>query len=208
MQCARVPQWFYRKSGNDFGMVVVKIVVGILFGGAKTVRTRFAPKLRFPYKLRAVPHNPGLFLYFGLKIEQCQEINSTLSCEGKSKYLSSSVISRLPWIDEDEALTKLETHFFSSVTGSLGFIDQIALPTATFFNSYLQQKKKETKFYHVLTQNSFLKQLKQFGAVCQYCSVQGQGTSCLYVVYFADAACPCGHGELVCIDGLDIGEPI
>lgn len=189
--------------------MVVKIVDDDLFDVVEDVRPWIAQKLQSIYKLGTILHTPGSFLYFGLKIGQFQDFNITLLCEDKLEYISPSTISRMRRKDENKMLTKLETHSFSSLTGSIKLIGSNCIANSNFFQRlFSAEKKSGGKVQRMIKQYSISKQFKEFGAICQFCSVRGQCIYSIYVVYFAATACPCERGDLGYTGGLFIDEPV
>lgn len=183
IQCAHVTHLFHKKFGSDLDLLVLKNAVNILFGGAENVKIWFVQILLFTYKLGTVSCTAGSFLCFSIKIERRQEYNITVSNEDKLKYPSLLVISKMRQKEKDKALANVDVHFSRSVTGSFGLTVQTVSPTATFFDSYLQQKKSWAKIQHKIKQNASFKQLEQFQAACRYCRVQSQDIHNIYTMH-------------------------
>lgn len=73
-----ISQRFYLKPDDALVMVMGKIVDDILIGKRLNEQTWFLQKLQHVYKIGTLSHSPGSFLYFGLKIVQCEEFYITL----------------------------------------------------------------------------------------------------------------------------------
>lgn len=89
---------------------------------------------------------------------------------------------------DDKLFSKIELRAFNSIIGSIGFIGQTTSPIKTYFNSYMQQKRRGTKIHHLMKQNVLISQLKQVGTTCCYHDATYSGNFELYTLYFADAA--------------------
>lgn len=78
-QCSHIPQLFYLKSHDTLVMVFVKIGDDNFTSERQNVQTWFEQNLERVRKAGVLPHTPGSFFYFELRISQCEDFKSFTS---------------------------------------------------------------------------------------------------------------------------------
>lgn len=93
-----------------------------------------------------------------------------LSCESKLHVLSAHSTYRYEGKGQYKVLFWMILLSFNSIMGSIGLIGQTTSPSGTYFNSYLQKKKKRItmKLQNLLKQTPVITKLKRIRSTCCY----------------------------------------
>lgn len=171
---------FYLKSEVKFIIIVIKVLDYFLLGGFEDKKLLFISELKKPYQFGIITHLPGTFLFFGLNIHQDELKNVTSDAETKLEQISRDTVSRARR-GVDELLNCIQSTNSNSINGSIGFIGQNDSTLACCYNSYLQQKRSNTKVSHIVKQNNSLKHWKRTGTTVSYCSPPISSVFVLYI---------------------------
>lgn len=136
---AYVPQLLYIWRNNKLLLIVAKVVDDILVGGDDKDRKKFVRQFADVYKIGTIVHLPGTFKFFGLLIEQDENLTIRISAQEKMDKISVHQLSRLCRKNQDDTLNSVERFSFQSVNGKLGFLGTTVSPIASFTSSHLQQ---------------------------------------------------------------------
>ena len=183
-----IPQLFYMKQDGKLCLIVAKVVDDFLIGGTKSAREWLIDKLKAKYSVGTIAHLPGSFHFFGLLITQKEDGTITVSAEEKLQAITPHLLSRMRRKEGDDHLNAIEAHSFVSINGSMGFLGQNVSPFASFYNSYLQQRRGRTTVHDLIKQSAIVKKLKTLGTQSTFrCPIAGTfGISVvMFVVPFA-----------------------
>ena len=200
-----IPQLFYLRGSDGLKLVVLKVVDDMLIAGSEEDRKRFLDKLRTVYKVGTIVHTPGSLKFFGSEIVQSAEFEIEFHSDEKLNAIDPYVITRSRRRECDSILTSVESKWFNSINGSLGFIGSMTFPIASFFTSHLQQRRAVPNVQDLALQNNLLKQAKRLGSCIKF-GLPSESELPVSLLMFSDAARPNERGQLGFIGGLLLGE--
>lgn len=199
-----IPQLFYMKRDGKLCLIVAKVVDDFLIDGTKSARNWLIEKLKERYTVGKIAHLTGSFHFFGLLISQDEDGTMVVSAEEKLAAITPHLLSRLRRKEGDDLLNAVEAHRFASINGSIGFLGQNVSPFASFFNSYLQQRRGRTTVHDLIKQASIVKKLKNLGTQSTF-RRPASGDLDISVVIFSDAGRPSDYGQIGHIGGILLG---
>ena len=199
-----IPQLFYMKRDGKLCLIVAKVVDDFLIGGTKSARKWLIEMLKEKYSVGTIAHLPGSFSFFGLLITQEEDGTITVSAEEKLQAITPHLLSRMRRKEGNDLLNAIEAHSFASINGSMGFLGQNVSPFASFYNSFLQQRRGHTTVHDLIKQGTIVKKLRTLGTQSTF-RRPTSGTFDISVVMFSDAGRPSEHGQLGYIGGILLG---
>ena len=199
-----IPQLFYMKRDGKLCLILAKVVDEFFIGGTKSAQEWLIDQLKEKYSVGVIAHIPGSFHFFGLLITQKEDGTISVSAEEKLQAIRTHFLSRQRRKEGNDPLNVIEAHSFASINWSMGFLGQNVSPFASFYNSYLRQRRGMTTVHDLIKQDTIAKKLKTLGTQSTF-KRPTSGTFNLSVVMFSDAGRPSEYGQLGYIGGIFLG---
>ena len=183
-------------KNNQIVLIVAKIVYHLIMTGVKHFVDIFLKKFDDKFKFGSIVHGPGIIKFYGLTIEQFEDMSSTIHSDDKLNAIECFPLSRIRRRQADSVLNNVEKSSYMSVNSSLGWLGIAAYPLCSFYASHLQQKMPSVTVNAVKSQTDYLRLLKSHGTLIRYPSPPKNVQTTVSILVFSDAGRTVDHGQL------------
>ena len=133
-----VPQFFFVRSNGELSIVAAKVVDDILIAAPTSRAQNLISHICFQFKLGTIVYGPTPFEFYGLQINQGNDMVVTASSDKKLDDLTQMSVDRTRLKQYHERINEIQQSHYNSINGKLCWIGVIFSPFCSFAAVYLQ----------------------------------------------------------------------